>query len=887
MKKYYIFFCLLSFNLTVFSQVANFNIPDTVCVNQGITIQNTSTGGGSFYWSFCSGNLATTPLGSNLGNLGSLNNPVYSAIAKDGNEYYVFISNIRDGSITRLAFGNSLTNAPVAVNLGNLGVMGLYIEGIQIKKDNLTGNWIGLVSWGQIDNLVRLNFGNSLNNIPTAENLGNISNSMSYAHTIYTFSEGGNWYSFVINHDPSSIIRLNFGNSLTNFPTVTNLGNVGGLNGSVGLYPIEENGIWYLFVINRDNNTLSRLKFGSSLLNTPTGANLGDIGGTLNFPRSITILKDCGKIFGFVVNEGSNDIVRLSFPSGLTTIPSGTSLGNIANFSFPHHISELFRVGDSLYAFVMNVDNSTISRLCFPSCNNSSIPSSDIQNPPSYSYNSPGRYNVSLVINEGMPSQSNLCKEVTVIAPFIPVITGDTSLCAGESLNLISGTIPGSAYLWTGPNGFSSTSQNLTIPNVGVNNAGKYTLTTTGGCSNVAINKIVSVIEGPRVTGDTTLCLGESLSLISTAAPGNNYFWTGPNGYTSTSQNLTIPAVNSSNAGKYTLTVSGCANIAVNLNVSVVNNPIITGDTTFCVGETLQLYSNATPGISYIWTGPNGFTSSSQNLTIPQVSVNIAGKYTLTVIGCANLAVDKTVSVNKVPTITGDTTICAGDTLKLNSSTAIENSYLWKGPNGFSTTKQDLAILNFNESLAGKYSLTVSGCENEAVSKIVSIAPGPVINLGNDTIICQGSVIFLNAGNAGLNYQWNTGANSQTIPVATSGTYSVIVSDGSCIGSDDIFIDNCGSELWFPNVFTPNDDGINDRFRPVSLRTIGSYRILIFNRWGQWLYKSNDAYAGWDGIFEGTKCPDGVYYYVAEYSFGRQASSLDQKIKRGAVTILR
>jgi gliding motility-associated-like protein len=887
MKKYYIFLCLLSFNIVVFSQVANFNIPDTVCVKQSITIQNTSTGGGSFYWNFCSGNLATNPLGSNLGNLGSLNNPVYSAIAKDGKAYFVFISNIRDGSITRLAFGNSLTNTPIATNLGNLGVMGLYIEGIQIKKDNLTGNWIGLVSWGQVDNLVRLNFGNSLNNIPTAENLGNIGNLMRYAHTIYTFSEGGNWYSFVVNHDPSSIIRLNFGNSLTNFPTVTDLGNIGGLNGSVGLYPIEENGIWYMFIINRDNNTLSRLNFGSSLLNTPTGVNLGDVGSTMNFPRSITILKDCGKIFGFVVNEGSNDIIRLSFPNGLLSTPIGTSLRNIANFSFPHHISELFRVGDSLYAFIMNVDNSTISRLCFPSCNNSSIPSSNIQNPPSYSYNSPGRYNVSLVINEGLPSQSNLCKEVTVIVPLIPVVTGDTSLCAGESLNLISSASPGSTYLWTGPNGYSSASQNLTISNIDVNNSGKYTLTTTGGCSNVAVSKIVSVIEGPKVTGDTTLCPGESLNLISTVVPGNTYHWTGPNGYISTSQNLIIPAVNSYNAGKYTLTVSGCANIAVNMNVSVVNNPIINGDTTICVGETLQLNSVATPGNSYLWMGPDGFSSTSQNLTIPHVSVNNAGKYTLTVNSCANIAVDKIVIVNEVPTITGDTAICVGDTLNLNSSTTPGNSYLWTGPNGFSSTKQNLTILNFNESQAGRYSLSVSGCENAAVSKIVSIAPGPIVNLGNDTIICQGSVIFLNAGNIGMNYQWNTGENSQTIPVATSGTYSVIVSDGSCIGSDEVFIDNCGSELWFPNVFTPNDDGINDRFRPVSLRTIGSYRIIIYNRWGQWLYESKDALIGWDGIFEGTKCPDGVYYYVAEYSFGRQFPSLDQKVKRGAVTILR
>jgi gliding motility-associated-like protein len=734
MKRYPLLFSLLILNFSLFSQIADFNMPDTVCINQSISIQNTSTGGTSFYWNFCSGNLANTPLGLNMGNIGSLNRPVYSSIAHDGNDYFVFICNIQDGTITRLAFGNSLTNNPIATNLGNLGVMGYYIEGIQIKKDSVTGKWFGLVAWGQVDNLIRLDFGNSLNNVPIAENLGNIGSMMSFSHTIYTFYEGGNWYSFIGNNGNSTIIRLNFGNSLGNSPSVTNLGNIGGINGPVGLYPIQENGIWYMFVVNRDDNSLSRLNFGNSLLNSPTGVNIGDIGGSMNYPRSITFLKDCGKIFGFVVNEGTNDIVRLIFPNGLMSSPTGVSLGNIANFSFPHHISELFRVGDSLYTFIMNVDNNTISRLCFASCNNASIPSSNLQNPPAFSYHTPGFYNVSLVVNEGLPSQSSICKEVFVKEPSSPTVTGDTVLCAGDTLNLISSTNPGDSFLWKGPDGFLSINQNLTLPNVNINNAGKYTLTVSG-CANAEIDKMVSVAEGP--------------------------------------------------------------------------------------------------------------------------------------------------------TIAGDTLICAGDTLRLTSIIDADNSYLWSGPNSFFSTNQNLTIPEFNATQAGKYTLSIGSCANTSANALISIAPGPLVNLGNDTLICQGSTIILNAGNPGSNYQWNTGAISQTIPVEIPGSYSVVVSNGSCISSDDIFIDNCGSELWFPNVFTPNYDGLNERFKPVSLRVIGSYQITIFNRWGQKLYESNDAYAGWDGTFNGKICPDGVYYYLAEYILGLQSSSFDQRVTRGAVTVLR
>ena len=148
MKKYSLFiFCLILFRLNIFAQlVPGFTIPDTVCVNQLFNIINTTTGGSSYFWNFCSGNLSNNPIGLNMGNLGSVSGPVYSAILKEGSNYYVFISNYSNGTLTRLSFGNSLINTPVSTNLGNLGVLQQYIEGIQIKKDSVTGNWYGFIS---------------------------------------------------------------------------------------------------------------------------------------------------------------------------------------------------------------------------------------------------------------------------------------------------------------------------------------------------------------------------------------------------------------------------------------------------------------------------------------------------------------------------------------------------------------------------------------------------------------------------------------------------------------------------------------------------------------------------------------------------------------------
>jgi len=68
---------------------------------------------------------------------------------------------------------------------------------------------------------------------------------------------------------------------------------------------------------------------------------------------------------------------------------------------------------------------------------------------------------------------------------------------------------------------------------------------------------------------------------------------------------------------------------------------------------------------------------------------------------------------------------------------------------------------------------------------------------------------------------------------------------------------------------------------------IVSYQIIIFNRWGQQLYESNDAYGGWNGTYNGVECPTGSYFFIAEYSVSSDQSIKNQKVVRGAVTLLR
>ncbi len=92
-----------------------------------------------------------------------------------------------------------------------------------------------------------------------------------------------------------------------------------------------------------------------------------------------------------------------------------------------------------------------------------------------------------------------------------------------------------------------------------------------------------------------------------------------------------------------------------------------------------------------------------------------------------------------------------------------------------------------------------------------------------------------------------------------------------------------------PNSFTPNNDGLNDVFKPVTNRTtLQPYLFLIYNRWGgQLIFESTDPNTGWDGKFNGEACAAGTYIYTLQYRQGESSSSETGGLKKGQVTLLK
>lgn len=425
---------------------------------------------------------------------------------------------------------------------------------------------------------------------------------------------------------------------------------------------------------------------------------------------------------------------------------------------------------------------------------------------PSVSDDESGIYIVT-VTGIGGNSCSSTASVAVTVNPLPTPTPGATPnpVCTGNTLELSVPEI--GTYAWTGPNGFSSSLQNPTIPNITSLFAGDYTVTvTSNGCSGTAVIA-VTVNAGTETTATATpnpICTGNTLQLGTTA--GSSYSWTGPNGFTSTIQNPSFLVTQTGQAGTYFVTVtsaSGCtefASVAVTVNqtptttITATPNPI-------CEGSTLTL--KATGGGTYAWTGPNTFTSTLDSISITGVTALNSGLYNVTVSaanGCS-VASSVNVTVNTKPTVTATATpnpVCTGSMLALGASGG--DQFSWTGPNSFTSTEQNPQFLINNTSQSGTYTVTVislTGCSGvSSVNVTVNAAPTATAS-ATPNPGCAGSTIQLSSS-GGNTYAWS-GPNgftstlqNPTLPnaqVNQSGNYTVTVtSSAGCSAVTSVYV---------------------------------------------------------------------------------------------------
>jgi gliding motility-associated-like protein len=153
--------------------------------------------------------------------------------------------------------------------------------------------------------------------------------------------------------------------------------------------------------------------------------------------------------------------------------------------------------------------------------------------------------------------------------------------------------------------------------------------------------------------------------------------------------------------------------------------------------------------------------------------------------------------------------------------------------------------------------------------------------------------IVLNTGITDLkNYEitWSTGDTVGRITVNESGLYTVVVRDKHCdyehTDQSAVNFLGSGTPYFVPNAFTPNMDDTNDVFKPfVPFTDIDSYKIVIYNRWGEQVFSSEDPKQAWDGKRNGKPAEKGVYIWHCTV----RTSCLKDQLhhQRGTLTILR
>ncbi len=650
---------------------SNFNLPATGCTQEQLYPINSSTGASAYFWDFCSGDFELTPTVESIGTSSFLNR----------------------GRSFRIAETND-------------------------------GNWIGFSIDQSTNQLVRFEFGNSLLNTPTITNLGNPSSALSGAYDFVMYEELQEWYILVINSTTNELIRFSFGASLINStPTATNLGDFSQLNTPNNLTIVQDQGNVFVFISNGGNNSISRVEFGNSILNTPIVSSFNVVGA--NNPRGIDIAKDCDSWIGLVTSYSNNKVFTLDFQNDLSLAPVTGEILFYTSYSFPAALSIIFE-GGNYYGLIQSALGN-LYKLSF----GTSIAD----------FSGTGESLGNFGLN------SNFATEWV----------GDSSNWHGFSIELSNPSTPGAGNLirYTFPTSCSAIPATSKVENpvvaysLGATNQISLEAYSGSGNVNASTQSItISSSQAPQLTAQITgNCLSSPISFSGQQVSGSiaNWNWDFGDGIgTSTLQNDTYTYATAGNYQvKLTVTdANSCTNLLID-TVQVYEEPI--PNFSYPVGNLCKnnpvLFTNTTTGetgAAVTWTWDfNGEGASSEKE--PSFTFLTSGSKTITLTssipGCANVT-QQTINIEESPTTAFSfNNTCNGAATTFTDATTGNNLTTWNWNFGDGTFS---AIQNptHNYAAAGNYVVTLTvgnnlGCTTTKVDTVYSHSI-PVVNFAND-----------------------------------------------------------------------------------------------------------------------------------------------------------
>lgn len=650
----------------------------------------------------------------------------------------------------------------------------------------------------------------------------------------------------------------------------------------------------------------SSVTYNRSLLITQTGLPAAEDGAGVNFsPSGAASYYNNGcnaPVPTPILNAGSDeqacpgDILQLSAQADGNFINYSWS-GGTGSFSNPNSLQTNYQLGDGdtgNFQLTFSAENcngwinSTLTVFVSPGSTTSITPQGPLEICPGESIeltasgsgqfnwsngstgntttvNSAGTYTVTLSGGCGQATSSVVVTQGT--SPQLSISpNGPVEICLGEQVELTAQA--NGNVLWN--NGQTSNS-------IIVSTSGAYTASITNNCGTASVSVSVAVIEPPLVTvspiGPVELCEGASLNI--TASGDGDFQW---------STGSTLPSITITNPGTYTIVLSNnCGtdetSVIVNDGGTAPTAAIdINGLTELCPGESSQLIGSGNG--SYQWN------TGSQDT---EITVNAGGNYFLTVTNnCGSSQASAFVAQLTNPLVV----ITQGDYIAICNETPVTISAVSNTPLFWST---GFAGNSFTTSNTGSYyAFTENQCGVDTA--FIEVVEGNVEALfTSETISGEPplAVNFSNLSTGASNYQWSINGNyvSQSFDYSTilnnPGNYVISLNAGDILGCFDIYqqiitVEECTPQLFVPNAFTPNGDGVNDLFFAEYL-CVKSFEIVILNRWGNEVFKGTHL-DKWDGNGGAEYyVPDGIYVYTINYTDlqGRNGT------EKGTVTILR
>lgn len=533
--------------------------------------------------------------------------------------------------------------------------------------------------------------------------------------------------------------------------------------------------------------------------------------------------------------------------------------------------------------------NSTTSLWSFGNNGNSSLTN------PSIIYSNPGTYIIKLISTNAIGCIDSSFKTIIVNGPTGNFSYSPTQACLPNATIVFAATTNNTqSLLWDFSNGVTATtSGNTATYSYTYNQVGNYVpklVMTSGanciialvGTDTIKVAKTIAKFGASQLT----FCKSGTVQFkdSSTTSSGllTTYLWSFGDG---TSSSTKDPNHTFTSPGTYIVRLIvassvGCSDTAYKtITILQGNNLNFNTNLFLCEGQgqVVNISSNAN---SINWFPTTGLSCS--NCSNPFVNPPSSITYTIIAVnnnGCIDTAqLIVTVQAKQASNIDSNKQICIGDSVQLHAYGG--TLYTWTPSNTLSIAQASNPWASPSTTTTYAVAIHQGACTFDTLYVTVVVNPKPNLVAGTSQTITAGKSVALSATGTNIDYYFWTPAatlscNTCALPLATpieNTCYYITVSNiYGCKANDSIIIKiKCeDSQVFLPNTFTPNADGINDvlAVRGIGIRTVLSFKI--FNRWGQLIFEksnfaANDYSNGWDGTYLNTPIGNDIFIYTVD-----------------------